>query len=142
MKKVIRLNENDIEKLVKKIIKEESVNPEWFQDVSEPSQIYSFLFNIFNTLKTESVMFEEYGLTFYTDQNNEVILVKKTKTDGTNGLYLDAITVVRPLDEMGLSDDEIESSVKKMFKEFFNEDIQRIQYHIPGSYLQAFWVYI
>ena len=142
MKKVIRLNENDIEKLVKKIIKEESVNPEWFQDVSEPSQIYSFLFNIFNTLKVESVMFEEYGLTFYTDQNNEVILVKKTKTDGTNGLYLDAITVVRPLDEMGLSDDEIESSVKKMFKEFFNEDIQHIQYHIPGSYLQAFWVYI
>ena len=142
MKKVIRLNENDIEKLVKKIIKEESVNPEWFQDVSEPSQIYSLLFNIFNTLKVESVMFEEYGLTFYTDQNNEVILVKKTKTDGTNGLYLDAITVVRPLDEMGLSDDEIESSVKKMFKEFFNEDIQHIQYHIPGSYLQAFWVYI
>lgn len=142
MKKVIRLSENDIEKLVKKIIKEESVNPEWFQDVSEPSQIYSFLFNIFNTLKVESVMFEEYGLTFYTDQNNEVILVKKTKTDGTNGLYLDAITVVRPLDEMGLSDDEIESSVKKMFKEFFNEDIQHIQYHIPGSYLQAFWVYI
>lgn len=54
MKKIVRLNENDIEKLVKKIIKEESVNPEWFQDLSEPSKVDTWLFDKFSKLRTWS----------------------------------------------------------------------------------------
>lgn len=141
MKKVIRLNENDIERLVKKILREN--DSEWFHDVAQPSTMDSFLFDLFSKLKIEEVKFNDYNLTFYTDQNNDVVMIKSDRTTGSyNILYLDYISIVEPLDDMGdrskEADDEVELSVKRMFKEIFGEDVGVIDYSIPGSYLQVY----
>lgn len=136
MKKVIRLNENDLENLVKKILKEESVNPEWFESVSEPSNINSFLFELFNSLNPHKA--EEYKLTFYLNQNDVPVMIERNYLEGPGDLFLDSTRVVKPLDAMGLNDEEVELSIKKVFKEVFGDDIGTVNYSIPGSYLHAY----
>jgi len=151
MKKIIRLNENDLENLVKKILKEESVNPEWFEEVSEPSKVDSFLFDVFGKLKPDEVYLEEHGLTYYLNSEGgefptgTILMVKKepnkfrtmmgiTKTT----LFLDPTSISFKLYELEENDDELDLSVKKVFKEVFGGDIETVEYHIPASYLQAY----
>ena len=150
MKKVVRLNENDLENLVKKILKEE--DSEWIQDIPEPSKVDSFLFDLFGKLKSDEVYLEEHGLTYYLNPSERgefptgtVYMVKKEPNAFRTmmninkvTLYLDATSISFKLYELEENDDEIDLSVKRVFKEVFGSDVETVEYYIPASYLYVY----
>lgn len=153
MKKIVRLNENDIEKLVKKIIKEESVNPEWFQDLSEPSKVDAWLFDKFSKLKPDEVYLEEHGLTYYLNPSEKggefptgtvYMVIKEPNTFRTMmniskvTLYLDPTSISFRLYALDDNDSNLDSSVKRVFKEVFGKDVDTVEYYIPSSYLHGY----
>lgn len=152
MKKIIRLNENDLENLVKKILKEESVNPEWFEEVSEPSKVDSFLFDVFGKLKPDEVYLEEHGLTYYLNSSEggefptgTILMVKKEPNKFRTmmniskvTLYLDPTAISFRLYALDEDDSNLDLSVKRVFKEVFGKDVDTVEYYIPSSYLHGY----
>ena len=123
MKKVIRLNENDIEKIIKKIISEErkSINEgplgwikkKFYKDEGDDlNEAKRFLYHKFKECR---LIQDSYDYTKYVNRKGNTLFADNIETDDEEKfLYFSYLKIYKKLKEMGLSYDQMKDLIKDM----------------------------
>ena len=117
MKKIVRLTEADVERLVKKILKESDFDDFGFVPEFEENPAKEFLYNLMQNL-TISESKNRPGWVVYKNKKGQILMA-----DDANILYVDYDKIWKKLIEMGLNYEEIEQLLINVLEMTFNRKV-------------------
>ena len=126
MKKTIRLTEADLERLVKKILKEEQDFDDFGFGLSGRGKTPdNFLYNLMQGLEMSESK-KAPGWTLYKDEGKILMASNPPQHLPQHTLYVDYNKIWKKLKEMGLNDREIEQLCIKALNDVFNRKVTAV----------------